>query len=498
MAKNRSGILLHSIGQRDIQLLKEHSDGWAHASFLSDELAAICHHLLRCFQSDGQSATAKVRCLKETALVGAREHFGGKISLDALVQSEKIQLCMPILEGIFQVIRDSGVRSLSKIILFNTDRQEHLDAGNAFSRYAEKEPYAFSTIAQSALEQTDLLNMHFDKQTSREICTSVTVLKGQAVDRGSVFPFIEEWLDHNREFFKTGEDIFISSNPGIPSIPEAITTILSFSIPAKRIRIVEKPEGEKGKPVAVPDLIQYYRDRQTVRHLLETENFEAARSQIRRSILEQNEELVRQCERAASRLGGEARDDGDDLAFLLVRTINLLKNRQYDLGGVLVISCLEQCARRAIGSKWPECILDEYSEEFLDLDKLPRKVRDGIRTRHNESKVRFSFHIYKKLLEKIDTEHELLSLIIKCDNLRDCRNSLLHQATAITRETLEGIAELSLQNTDAIERSPFVELVKLYLDDAASYEYWPRDAASNIRRILEHVTFHGPAPEQTG
>ncbi|HOB52821.1 MAG TPA: hypothetical protein PK176_11130 [Acidobacteriota bacterium] len=498
MPRIHRGVLLHPIGQRDIQLLRISEDGWVHESFRPEELASICQTLLQRFQQPGPSQTAQVISLKDDAFGDVREVFQEKIRLEEINQAKEILLCLPILEGIFQVIRDSGIRSIDKIILFNTDRQEHLGAGNAFSRYAEKEPYAFSAIAQAALERTDILNRYFVKQTSRGVCTSVTVVKGGMVDRSSVFPFIEEWIAQNSELFRSDEAVFISSNPGIPSIPEAITTVLSFMIPAKRIRIVEKPEGEKGKPVAVPDLIQYYRDRQTVRHLLETENFEAARSQIRRSILEQNEELVRQCERAASRLGGEARDDGDDLAFLLVRTINLLKNRQYDLGGVLVISCLEQCARRAIGSKWPECILDEYSEEFLDLDKLPRKVRDGIRTRHNESKVRFSFHIYKKLLEKIDTEHELLSLIIKCDNLRDCRNSLLHQATAITRETLEGIAELSLQNTDAIERSPFVELVKLYLDDAASYEYWPRDAASNIRRILEHVTFHGPAPEQTG
>ncbi|HPC19748.1 MAG TPA: hypothetical protein PL039_06050 [Kiritimatiellia bacterium] len=495
MPRVHRGVLLHAIGQRDIQLLRNSEDGWVYESFRPEELASICQTLLQRFQQPGPSQTAQVICLKDDAFGDVREVFQKKIRLEEINQAKEILLCLPILEGIFQVIRDSGIRSLDRIILFNTDRQEHLGAGNAFSRYAEKEPYAFSAIAQAALERTDILNRYFVKQSSRDVCTSVTVVKGGTVDRSSVFPFIEEWINQNGELFGRCETVFISSNPGIPSISEAITTVLSFRIPAKRIRIVEKPEGEKGQPVAVPDLIQYYRDRQTIRHMLETENFEAALGLIRRSILDRNDELIQLCETAAGRLSGESAQDEEALAVLLVRTINLLKNRQYDLGGVLVISCLEQCARRAIESKWPGCILNENSEEFLDLDILPQDIRAGIRTRHNESKVRFTFYIYKKILKNIDTEHELLSLIIECDDLRECRNSLLHQATAITKETLEGIAELSLHNPSAIEESIFVKLVKLYLYEPSSFEYWPRATAGNIRRILDQVSFHKPVAE---
>lgn|GEM_PF-1745339 len=503
MAKIRKGVLLHSIGRRDIQYLVQRNEGWLSIPFKTDELAPICQYLLDIGEDSMEDGARRFRYLKKD-VPGYSEEYHEKISLLSLKNTSSVQLCMPILEGIFQVIQDAGVKALERIYLFNTNRQEHLHTGNELDRYAQMEPYAFSEIIQTALERTTILDFYFHDQHPRGICSLETVLQGQAVDRESVFPFMETWIEQHADILRKADVIFVSSNPGIPSISEALLTILSFKEPAKKILLIDKPEGAKGKTVAVPNLIQYYRDRQAILRMLDSENFNRALDLLHRPIFSGMTEIHRRCQIAAQKLQGVRNQDPaaenipwatapveDDLAFLLVKTIHLLKNEQYDLGGIFVITCLEQCARRGIESRWPDSVVVENGEEFLVLDRLPRSARRKINIRSStENRIRPNFTIYKKLLSDIDSERELRSLIDKCDQLRNCRNNLLHRAEAIPRRVLEQLAELNLGSLNRIEDSVFANLVRHYLHKPQAFQYWPRAAAVDIRDLMLKQTFH--------
>jgi hypothetical protein len=515
MPKNKRTLLIYTVGQSDVQILRKEDGHWVHRPFDKKQIGAVCRKLEAECQRNNPNihSLQKLKAREEGYLTG---EWKGVVE-EAFISNSGVHLCFPLFERLLILSRRLQ-RVPEHVVLINTNRQGlavQAQADDRDSRFRNDEPYLYHKLM--AWYGHCLLQ---GKATFEELLIG----ENRHIDAWVASQEVDDWLvrlvDQCRE--RNIEHVQICATAGMSDITTAIRSLvpihlraagISFEFLAISDRIGDKPIPHNLHPE------DFFWRRAEIVAALSAKNFSFAHDRISRSAfrfipsLEEQAQLISSCiegnETAAKALAAEVKriglvpawyrdyEDSTPVERYLTRGLHAYSQENASVAAVFIAAAVELACRECVKSIAQDGVrrLPDKSgrrgSEVLYLENVTNDCASALRKAKKLPDDSKWVYLDGRTYEEVGKYYSpsMTQVLAESESLRAARNVFIHDAQQVRSETVKAYlgysSAFSVQEVNQSNR--LGELVKLSGKASGSITYWPTLAAKELVDAVRQI-----------